>query len=180
MVRALNWITLVEMVKSNQTSRQYDWTHRADVRSLGIFIARKRSLGQDNIFRSMCQSFCSQGGWGVCSGGACSGEGLLSGGVLLPGGACSGGCLLRGGRGVETPRDSCCCGKYASYWNAFLFDNYLFLIIYFSCLWCGPCFKLLKPSKLPLPPPAPPPHSLPPPRPQRAETVRLIICPRGI
>ena len=31
-----------------------------------IFTARKRSLGQSNIFRSMCQEFCSQGG-GVVS-----------------------------------------------------------------------------------------------------------------
>ena len=37
---------------------------------------------------------------------------------LVPGwGACSqGGCL------VETPRDGYCCGRYASYWNAFLFS----------------------------------------------------------
>ena len=27
-----------------------------------IFTARKRSLGQGNIFRSLCQEFCSQGG----------------------------------------------------------------------------------------------------------------------
>ena len=27
-----------------------------------IFTARKRSLGQDSIFRSVCQEFCSQGG----------------------------------------------------------------------------------------------------------------------
>ena len=37
-----------------------------------IFTARKRSLGQGNIFRSMCQEFYPRGGaWseGVCSGG---------------------------------------------------------------------------------------------------------------
>ena len=28
-----------------------------------IFTARKRSLGQGNIFRSVCQEFCSQGGY---------------------------------------------------------------------------------------------------------------------
>ena len=28
-------------------------------------------------------------------------------------------CLVPGG--VETPRDGYCCGRYASYWNAFLF-----------------------------------------------------------
>ena len=38
--------------------------------------------------------------WGVCSQGVCSGRGCL----------------------VETaPRDGYCCGRYASYWNAFMF-----------------------------------------------------------
>ena len=37
--------------------------------------------------------------WGVCSGG-----------VPGPGGVCL----------VETPRDGHCCGRYASYWKAFL------------------------------------------------------------
>ena len=27
-------------------------------------------------------------------------------------------------RGVETPRDGYCCGRYASYWNAFLFCEF--------------------------------------------------------
>ena len=45
------------------------------------------------------------------------------GGVPAPGG---GGCLLlggaySGGELVETPPDGYCCGRYASYWNAFLF-----------------------------------------------------------
>ena len=37
---------------------------------------------------------------------------LLLRGVPAPGGVCSQG-------GVETPRDDYCCGRYASYWNAF-------------------------------------------------------------
>ena len=41
--------------------------------------------------------------------------GLLLGGCLLPGGTCSGGCL------VETLPEGYCCGRYASYWNAFLY-----------------------------------------------------------
>ena len=52
---------------------------------------------------------------------------LQQGGLLPRGCACSrggllGGCLLRG-EGVETPlkADGYCCGRYASYWNAFLF-----------------------------------------------------------
>ena len=43
------------------------------------------------------------------------------------GGARSWGCLLRGGSATgggawwRTPPDGYCCGRYASYWNAFLF-----------------------------------------------------------
>ena len=74
-----------------------------------LITARKRSLGQGNIFRSVCQEFCPRGR------------------VLPPGegGASSWrGCLLGGGELVETPRDGYCCGRYASYWNAFLFSQY--------------------------------------------------------
>ena len=59
-----------------------------------IFTARKRSLGEGNIFTSMCQEFCSRGG----------------GGCLLPGGAC----FLRGvcsqGGLLETPRAATAAG----------------------------------------------------------------------
>ena len=57
-----------------------------------IITARKRSLGQGNIFTSVCQEFCSQGG-----------------------------CLVPGGVWRPPLRDGYCCGWYASYWNAFLF-----------------------------------------------------------
>ena len=50
------------------------------------------------------------GGGGVCFGWVPGPGGLLSG-KGLPG---LGGCL------VETPWDGNCCGRYASYWNAFL------------------------------------------------------------
>ena len=47
-----------------------------------------------------------------------------------------GGCLLPGGCLVETPHDGYCCGRYASYWNAFLFIQLsvrmLFLFIPFT------------------------------------------------
>ena len=37
--------------------------NEAPVEKLGeIFTARKRSMGQGNIFSSMCQEFCTQGG----------------------------------------------------------------------------------------------------------------------
>ena len=51
-------------------------------------------------------------------GGVCSGE------VSALGGVCLGGCLLRGVcsalRHPPPRRDGYCCGRYASYWNAFL------------------------------------------------------------
>ena len=57
---------------------------------------------------------------GVCSRGVCSG-GLLRG-VSVPGGlsAPGGGCLLCT---EATGRDGHCCGRYASYWNAFLSEQ---------------------------------------------------------
>ena len=51
-----------------------------------------------------------------CSRGVCTWWGLLLGACLLQGGACS--------RGVWRPppkADGSCCGRYASYWKAFLF-----------------------------------------------------------
>ena len=111
---------------------------------LFIVTARKRSLGQGNVFTGVCLSTggvpaprgwsglggclllgecaCSEGG--ACSGGACSWGGAAPGGVPAPGGAYSGRCLLLGGacsRGSAWWRPSYCCGPYASYWNAFLF-----------------------------------------------------------
>ena len=55
------------------------------------------------------------------------GKGPGPGGVPGPGVPAPRGCLVPGGCLVETPprRDGYCCGRYASYWNAFLF---LFLI----------------------------------------------------
>ena len=130
-----------------------------------IITARKRSLGQGNIFTSVCQEFhphggsaCSQGVWFRAEGGASSG-GSGPGGVSRPtpkgevegdqvqahtrGGNWGGSGpdphprgKLRGIRSRPTPKgeiegdqvqaphptpDGYCCGRYASYWNAFLF-----------------------------------------------------------
>ena len=52
----------------------------------------------------------------VPGGGAC-----YWGGACSWGGTCSGGCLLRGGLETPPPADGYRCGRYASYWNAFLF-----------------------------------------------------------
>ena len=51
-------------------------------------------------------------------------RGFLLWGVPASGGFLLWGCLLQGSclpQGVETPRDGYCCGRYATYWNAFLF-----------------------------------------------------------
>ena len=66
---------------------------------LRLITARKRCLGQGNIFIGVCQKFCSQVG-GVSARG---------------GGVCFWG--VSGG----DPPDGYCCGRYASYWNAFLY-----------------------------------------------------------
>ena len=52
--------------------------------------------------------------WGVCSGGCLLWGCLLLGVGLLPGRVCSWGVW-------RPPSDGYCCGRYASYWNAFLF-----------------------------------------------------------
>ena len=82
-----------------------------------IFTARKRSLRRlGYVFTRVCLS-----GGCLLLGGTCSRWGVPApGGCPLPGGVCSGVGV------VETPRDGYCCGRYASYWNAFLFI-YLFI-----------------------------------------------------
>ena len=81
-----------------------------------LITARKRSLGQGNIFALVCHSVHGGGAWS---------RGSAPVGCLVPRGVCSGGVVL-GPEGVpdgETPREGYCCGRYASYWNAFLFGN---------------------------------------------------------
>ena len=71
------------------------------MKSDGIFTARKRSLGQGNIFIGVCQEFCSQGGAphpGGCflpEGLPPRGGGASSGGV--PGGDPAGTATAAGG-----------------------------------------------------------------------------------
>ena len=81
-----------------------------------LITARKRSLGQGNIFTPVCHSVQSGG---VLQGGVLPG-GAWSRGVPGPGG----GCLLPGVPGGDPP--GYCCGRYASYWNAFLLKIGLF------------------------------------------------------
>ena len=96
-------------------------------RPLSFFTARKRSLGQGNIFISVCQEFCPRGGgggWvrGVHGPGGC----MVPGVCMVPGGPWSRGGLVLGVHGPVgvpggPPPDGYCCGRYVSYWNAFLF-----------------------------------------------------------
>ena len=76
-----------------------------------IITGRKRSLGQGNIFRSVCQEFCPRGGmcgWGgacmarghvlgACMVGVCMAGGMHGGGMCGGGHACLGGCAWREG-----------------------------------------------------------------------------------
>ena len=55
------------------------------------------------VFTPVCQSFCSQGV-------------PARGGGLVPRGSGPGG-------SGDPPRDGYCCGRYASYWNVFLFGK---------------------------------------------------------
>ena len=74
---------------------------------------------------------------------------LAKGGVPAPGeGACSGGGVWR-----PPPRDGYCCGRYASYWNAFLFttvvnDLYFQLLRIYAwiCLFRDGALKRSKPK----------------------------------
>ena len=75
--------------------------------------ARKRTLGQGNIFRSVCQEFCPQ--WGEVCLSACW--------DTTPG-------------TWQAPPQSRACweirstsGRYASYWNAFLYQEYFCFVL---------------------------------------------------
>ena len=79
-------------------------------------------LWQGNIFTSVCQEFCPLGGhaWqGGMHGGGMPGGGVHGRGHAWQGGVCSGGTCMAGG--VRGRKNDNCSGRYASYWNAFLF-----------------------------------------------------------
>ena len=93
---------------------------------LKFFTARKRSLRR--LCFCTCLSFCPRGG---C---------LLLGG-LVPGGACSGGDACSRGVPGGDPPNAYCCGRYASYWNTFLFGMFSMEITlaryFYNCNACG-------------------------------------------
>ena len=67
-----------------------------------------------------------QRSWGKVIFSQASQGGLAPGGMPGPrGGLVPGGAAWSRGGLLETPRDGYCCGRYASYWNAFLLSKCL-------------------------------------------------------
>ena len=83
------------------------------------------------IFSEACVKNSVRGGFpAYLAGHMTNQQGGLLLGVPALGGSAPRGCLLRGGAcsggawwSPPSPRNGYCCGRYASYWNAFLFEN---------------------------------------------------------
>ena len=126
---------LLGVIKTNKVSKNLNSQRVCSLTCMSFFqlttfplLPPTTKLGQSNIFIGICDSV--QKGVGVRSGG---GVVCLVWGVPGPGRGVSGlrGCAWSRGvpapRGVwRPPRDGYCCGRYASYWNAFLFYLFLF------------------------------------------------------
>ena len=87
-------------------------------------------LQQGYVFTGVCDSVHRGWGGGVCMhgrGGMCGGWGMRGRGVCMVGvcmhgwGACVVGRHVWQGVAMHGRRDGHCSGRYASYWNAFLF-----------------------------------------------------------
>ena len=103
----------------------------------GKFLPPATKLRQGNVFTPVCHSVhrgevSVQGG--LCLGGSLSREVSFQGvsvlGVSVQGGLCPGGSMSRGvsvWREVSVRPHTVTSGRYASYWNAFLFPLPLFL-----------------------------------------------------
>ena len=114
-------LTDVPERKHNLTCRFFtlsNWSYLLALKCHIKFItARKRCLGQGNIFSSVCQEFCSQGesAWAGTLQGRNTPLGRYTPWAGTP------------PRQVHPPGSSACweiratSGRYASYWNAFLF-----------------------------------------------------------
>ena len=105
-----------ELLCSSCIFMQFIFLSLLEVKHILNFITDAR---KGNVFKGVCQSFCSQGSllWG----------GLCSGGISAPGQSLlgRGRSLLSGGVGTYplllTSNGGHCSGRYASYWNAFLY-----------------------------------------------------------
>ena len=88
--------------------------------SQGVLSQHALQVVSQHALQQVSRGVSAQGGF--CSGGAYSGGGVLLRGVPARGGSALGGVCSRG---VETPQSgqlAYCCGRYASYWNAFLLN----------------------------------------------------------
>ena len=85
----------------------------SDWYALDLFYYRPQRSCEGYVFTGVC---LSTGGGSAPRGSVCSGGCLVQGG-LLPGGWYP---SMHWGR--PPWRDGYCCGRYASYWNAFLFE----------------------------------------------------------
>ena len=94
-----------------------------------LFLPPANEVCEGYVFTPVCQSFCFQAGVG---GGACGIQACLAGGIpgclggLTVGegpGPHLGGCVSQHALRQNPPPtvDGYCHGRYASYWNAFLF-----------------------------------------------------------
>ena len=102
----VTWAIEIERGGGGTKSRMGDpWPRKVSMKfSFLLLLPPATKLGQGYIFTGVCDSV------------------QIGGGVPDPGGAYPGGCLvLVGCAKTPPPRDSYCCGRYASYWNAFLF-----------------------------------------------------------
>ena len=97
---------------------------------VGVFLPSATVVAERLCFHKRL-SFCKRGA--MCGGGGIHGRGVAGGihgrvcvaeGHAWQGACVAGGMCGRGG-GMHGRRDSHCSGRYASYWNAFLFQKHI-------------------------------------------------------
>ena len=94
-----------------------------------VLLRSATKLGQGNIFRSVCQEFCPQRGEGHAWQGACVAGSVRGRGHAWQGGGgiCGKGHAWLGGVHGRYYEIRSMSGRYASYYNAFLFLFFYFL-----------------------------------------------------
>ena len=121
-----------------------------------IVTAHKRSLGQGNIFTPVCHSVhrggvrgCGEPAWLWVGVHGCGGSCVVVGACMVAGGMCGwGACMVVGGHawsgGMHGCRGEACIGydkirsmsgRYASYWNAFLFNHVVCVNVHLNMLY---------------------------------------------
>ena len=132
-------VCMAERGRAWQERRPLQRTARILLECILVFTAPTK-LRQGYIFTGICHSVNREGAIPACLAAGLQGEGLLPGGgcgLLIEGGLLVwfGGAeghnrrpphqkaITEGGawwRHLPPPGDGYCCGRYASYWNAFL------------------------------------------------------------